>query len=108
MRVTFDRQVQCEPQFSPHLHASVQESAAVQPFESEVIFELKYTNRMPNWCGELIRAFGLVRGGAAKYVEGVALLGVHRVSNRSVGLKPVVTTPASIRGSIRQGDTVKV
>ena len=106
MRVTFDRQVQCEAQFSPRLHAEVSESAAVQPFESEVIFELKYTNRMPHWCGELIRAFGLVRGSAAKYVEGVALLGLHRVSNRNVGLRPAVATPDQVLAAIRQGDTV--
>ena len=108
LRVTFDRQVQCEPQFSSCLNASVMESTAVQPFESEVIFELKYTNRMPNWCGELIRAFGLVRGSAAKYVEGVALLGVHRVSNRNVGLKPSAMSPDQITEAIRNGDTVNI
>jgi hypothetical protein len=108
LRVTFDRQVQCEPQFSPHLSARVMESAAVKPFESEVIFELKYTNRLPNWCGELIRAFRVVRGSAAKYVEGVALLGVHRVSNRNVGLKTSAMSPDQITEAIRNGDTVNI
>ena len=87
MRVTFDRQVQCEPQFSTKLNVRVTEDNAVAPFESHVIFELKFTNRMPNWCGELVRAFGLVRGSAAKYAEGVALMGEHRLSNRGVGFR---------------------
>jgi hypothetical protein len=87
MRVTFDRQVQCAPQFSSKLNVAVAENDAVAPFESQVIFELKFTNRMPNWCGELVRAFGLVRGGAAKYAEGIAQMGEHRVSNRGVGLR---------------------
>ena len=108
MRMTFDRQVQCAPQFSARLHANVTETATVRPFESEVIFELKFTNRMPAWCGELIRAFELVRGSAAKYAEGVALLGVHRVSNRDVGLKASNRTPEQVREVVRPGDTVNV
>lgn len=106
MRVTFDRQVQCEPQFSPRLHASVNTCDAVEPFETQVICELKFTNRMPNWCGELIRAFGLVRGGAAKYAEGVALMGEHRLSNRGIGLKPSLATTDHVRDTVRLGDTV--
>ena len=108
MRITFDRQVQCEPQFSPRLHAGVMEDSAVQPFESEVIFELKFTNRMPHWCGELIRAFNLVRASAAKYAEGVALLGVHRISNRNVGFKGQVSTMPHLREVIRDGETVTI
>lgn len=96
LRLTFDREVECEPQFSSGLHTSVTKDAAVSPFGGSVIFELKFTDRMPAWCGEMIRAFGLVRDSAAKYVEGVALLGVHRLSNRNVGL-----TPARIRKSAR-------
>jgi hypothetical protein len=84
LRLTFDRQVQCEPQFDTTLHANVDGAAVVEPFERQVIFELKFTSRMPNWCGELARTFGLVRGGAAKYAEGVALIGERCVSNDRV------------------------
>lgn len=105
MRVTFDRQVQCEPQFSAALHAGLSAGDAVAPFEKSVICELKFTNRMPNWCGELIRAFGLVRGGAAKYVEGVARMGEHRVANGTVGLRPPAGAEP-VRDHAVEGDTV--
>lgn len=105
MRVTFDRQVQCEPQFSATLRAGVGANDYVEPFETQVIFELKFTNRMPTWCGELIRTFGLVRGGAAKYAEGVARLGEHRLSNRNLGVRPVL--PSRPRdGALWSGATI--
>ena len=105
MRVTFDRQVQCEPQFSAKLNVQVTEDNAVAPFESHVIFELKYTNRMPNWCGELVRAFGLVRGSAAKYAEGVALMGEHRLSNHGVGFR-LPSTRQDVAAAVLHGHTL--
>lgn len=91
MRVTFDRAVQCEPEFGTALTTSLGD--AVTPFERKVVLELKFVDRLPAWCSEMIRAFGLVRGGAPKYAQGVFLLGEHRVSNRGVGLK--LATPTS-------------
>jgi hypothetical protein len=85
MRVTFDRQVQCEPEFSDGL--VTQFGDAVTPFDRQVVLELKFVNRLPGWCGEMVRAFGLVRGGAPKYAQGVFLLGEDRVSNRGVSIK---------------------
>jgi hypothetical protein len=108
LRLTFDRQVQCEPQFASRLTASVNETLAVEPFESQVIFELKFTNRMPSWCLELIRVFGLVRGGAAKYVAGVALMGEHRVSSRGVGVTVPAAPSPSREAAWVNGDTVNV
>jgi hypothetical protein len=91
MRLTFDREVQCEPEFSAALTTSL--GAAVQPFESKVILELKFVDRLPGWCAEMVRLFGLVRGGAPKYAQGLALIGEHVVSNRGIGLQ----VPASTR-----------
>src|SRR5688572_12069227 len=85
VRVTFDRNVQCEPEFGAGLTTSFGE--AVTPFDDSVVLELKFVDRKPEWFSEMIRAFGLVRGGAPKYVKGVSLIGEHRVSNRGVGLK---------------------
>lgn len=85
IRVTFDRQVQCEPEFSSALTTSLGD--AITPFDNNVILELKFVDRLPNWCVEMVRLFGLVRGGAPKYAQGVLLLGEHRVSNRGIGLK---------------------
>lgn len=85
MRVTFDRQVQCEPEFG--LTLATQFDGGVNPFQKQVILELKFVNRLPTWCVEMIRSFELVRGGAPKYAQGVYLMGEHRVSNRGVGIK---------------------
>jgi hypothetical protein len=95
MRITFDRAVQCAPEFGTTLHT--QFGDAVTPFERNVILELKFTNRLPGWCGEMIRALGLVRGGAPKYAFGVYLMGEHRVSNNGVGIKvpETYTVPAT-------------
>jgi hypothetical protein len=95
IRVTFDRQVQCEPEFGSALKTGLGD--AVAPFDDNVILELKFVDRLPNWCIEMIRLFGLVRGGAPKYAQGVLLLGEHRVSNRGIGFKaPAPTrTPAN-------------
>lgn len=87
MRVTFDRGVACEPEFSTALTTGL--GAAVAPFDDKVVLELKFVDRLPNWCAEMIRAIGLVRGGAPKYAQGVFLLGEHRVSNGGIGLKVV-------------------
>jgi hypothetical protein len=54
----------------------------VRVFGPEVILELKFTDRFPDWFKELVRVFGLMQCGAAKYVEGVTLIGQHRI-NRS-------------------------
>jgi hypothetical protein len=35
----------------------------------------------------MIRVFGLRRGGAPKYAQGVLLMGEQRLSNRGVGLR---------------------
>jgi hypothetical protein len=85
MRVTFDREVQCEPEFSPVLQTSLSE--AVSPFEKKVVLELKFIDRLPQWCTEMIRVFGLVRGGAPKYAQGIVTMGEHRVSNQGIGFK---------------------
>jgi hypothetical protein len=107
LRVTFDRQVQCEPQFSGSLRAAVSRGDYVEPFESSVICEIKFTQRWPSWCGEFVRAFGLVRSGAAKYAEGVARMGEHRVSNRGVGLTCVAPTAAREPDWLISGHTVQ-
>ena len=84
-RITFDRAVRCEAEFAAPLTTALGE--AVAPFDDQVVLELKFVDRMPTWFSEMVRLFGLVRGGAPKYAQGIALIGEHRVSNRGVGLK---------------------
>ncbi len=92
LRVTFDRQVECEPEFSPALTTHLGDT--VIAFGRDVVLELKFIDRLPQWCLEMIRIFGLVRSGAPKYVRGITLLGEHRVSNRGVSLK--VPVPVAV------------
>lgn len=100
LRVTFDRDVRCEPEFGTAFRTEFGEAVAV--FGRNVVIELKFVDRLPLWCTELVRSFNLRRGGAPKYAQGVFLLGEHRVSNQGVGLKrppapkPRAAAPASV------------
>lgn len=85
LRVTFDREVRCEPEFGTSLRTEFGDAVTV--FDRNVVLELKFVDRLPLWCTELVRSFNLKRGGAPKYAQGVLLLGEHRVSNQGVGLK---------------------
>ncbi len=48
-------------------------------FGNNIVLELKFTNRYPDWFRELVRIFGLAQCGAAKYVDGVTLIGESKV-----------------------------
>ncbi|MBI3876580.1 MAG: polyphosphate polymerase domain-containing protein [Verrucomicrobia bacterium] len=73
LRVTFDRQVLISPEQTTRL-----EPVPIDPkcvFGKEVIVELKFTGRFPDWLREMVRIFGLTRTTAAKYADGIALVG---------------------------------
>jgi hypothetical protein len=78
VRVTLDRAVRCEPEPFARLNTRMDNPVGV--FDREVILELKFTDRFPDWFKQLVRVFGLMQCGAAKYVEGVARVGEHRVN----------------------------
>lgn len=73
VRVTMDRKVRISPE--PDSILTTRMNNPVTPFEPLVILELKFTGRHPTWFRELSRVFGLRQCGAAKYAEGVALIG---------------------------------
>lgn len=73
VRVTLDRNVRCDPEPSARLTTRMVRPVTV--FGNKVVLELKFTNRFPDWFKELVRVFGLMQCGAAKYVDGVALVG---------------------------------
>ena len=79
-RLTMDREVRSEPELTARL--STQMGNPILVWGKDVVLELKFTNRFPDWFGELVRVFGLRQCGAAKYVDGVALLGEHRLDPR--------------------------
>jgi hypothetical protein len=77
VRVTMDRQVYCDPDPTTKLSTSLVDPVCV--FGKKVVLELKFTGRYPDWFRELVRCFDLMQGPAAKYADGVALMGEHRL-----------------------------
>jgi SPX domain protein involved in polyphosphate accumulation len=75
VRVTIDRDVMAEP----NLYCSIKTEMEnpVRSFEKQIILELKFTNRFPNWFRELVRVFHVMQCGAAKYVSSIEGIG-HR------------------------------
>jgi hypothetical protein len=78
VRVTMDRNVRCDPE--PTARLSTEMVQPVTVFGNKVVLELKFTNRFPDWFKELVRIFGLMQCGAAKYVDGVTLVGENVVT----------------------------
>jgi len=80
LRVTMDRNVRFDVQAETLLKTGMKEPVPV--FDPEVVLELKFTNRCPEWFEQLARVFNLRQYSAAKYAEGVTLFGRHRMKNR--------------------------
>jgi hypothetical protein len=78
VRVTLDREVRFEPELARLPDMEMRNPLSV--FGQEVILELKFTGRFPNWFGELVRTFNLTQSSAAKYADGVTLLGEDRLT----------------------------
>lgn len=96
VRVTLDRAVRMGPEFSWDLGTELTDG--VEVFAGVVILELKFTDRMPTWMIEMVRGFELKSSGAAKYVQGVELLGEQKVARRLTGFEwgnAVVSTATS-------------
>jgi SPX domain protein involved in polyphosphate accumulation len=67
VRVTMDRMVRCEPNRSYSIKTEMTDPKF--SYRPNVILELKFTDRFPNWFGELVRIFNVMQRGAAKYVS---------------------------------------
>jgi hypothetical protein len=91
VRITLDRAVRCEPEFLAH--ASTRMDNPVIVFGKEVILELKFTDRFPDWFKQLVRVFGLMQYAAAKYADGVTLLGEYRFTRAFVSDPIELTGP---------------
>lgn len=76
VRVTMDRDVRVAPETTGMLRTTIRDY--VKPFDGFVILELKFTGRFPNWFRNLVETLGLRRGSAAKYADGVTLIGENR------------------------------
>jgi hypothetical protein len=82
IRVTFDRAVRGEPESTTRFRTTM--VRPVQPFGSEVILELKFTDRFPHWLQDMVECFDLVQCGAAKYCECIEEIGESRLGRQSV------------------------
>jgi hypothetical protein len=82
VRVTMDRDVSCDPEPSARLSCEMRRPTVV--FGRNVVLELKFTGRYPDWFRELVRIYGLRQCSAAKYADGVALIGEPAFGPNSV------------------------
>jgi hypothetical protein len=77
VRVTMDRRVLAEPNLGFSIKTEMEDP--VLSFNKQVILELKFTNRFPEWFRELVRVFHVMQCGAAKYVESIQGMGHNRI-----------------------------
>lgn len=80
-RVTMDRAVRTEPQFTDRPATRMQDPTYIWP--GVVVLELKFTDRFPLWFRDMVEALELTQCSAAKYVAGIELLGEHRFSREN-------------------------
>jgi hypothetical protein len=77
VRVTIDRKVYGEANLDYSITTEMKEPSLA--FPNQVILELKFTNRFPDWFRELVRIFGVMQCGAAKYCESVQGIGFKKL-----------------------------
>jgi hypothetical protein len=80
-RLTMDRDVRSEPELELRLNTKMHRP--IQVWGKDIVLELKFTDRFPDWFRDLVRVFNLTQCGAAKYVDGVALQGEYRLKPTS-------------------------
>lgn len=77
VRVTFDRKVRSSEVKGGNL--LLDRSGDFKVFGDDVILELKFTDRFPNWLQELTQLFHLRQESAAKYVDSIEGLMFKRI-----------------------------
>lgn len=75
VRVTFDTRLECQPTFGPVLTHGGGHWVPV-PL-SGVLVEVKFTDCLPSWLAQMVRAFGLVQVPCCKYARSVGRLISH-------------------------------
>lgn len=75
LRITMDREVRCWPQNTEELSAAVLPGVFI--FGQTPVIEIKFTCRYPDWVRDMVRALGMLRESAAKYVDGIQTVGQH-------------------------------
>ena len=78
IRVTFDRQLLSSPyEQGTSLLLPTQGASPEVGNGDKVILELKFTDRFPEWMGELVQAFNLHRTSVPKYVHCIDTMGIR-------------------------------
>ena len=77
VRLTMDREVRAEPNLDMTITTHMERPH--RSFSPDVILELKFTNRFPDWFGYLVRVFNVMQCGAAKYVESIQKVGARQL-----------------------------
>lgn len=77
VRVTMDRNVRGEPRDQPVFTTRMNDP--VFPFGNQLVLELKFTDRFPDWFLTLVRHFNLTQTGAPKYCGSVFETGEEHV-----------------------------
>lgn len=90
VRLTMDRKVCAEPNLTTRLTTEM--SSPKRSFDENVILELKFTDRFPDWFGHLVRTFNVMQCGAAKYVESIQALGSRALRATT----PVIEEPTKL------------
>lgn len=91
IRVTMDRDVHCSPEKTARMLTD--ETVTPKVFGKQVILELKFSGRFPDWFRDMVHVFGLTQCSAAKYADGVVLLGERNFAGN--GLAPGEGSPAA-------------
>ena len=81
MRITMDRQASTEPMSQLRFRGLLDNPFRV--FGREVVLEIKFTERFPLWCRQMVEALGLAQTGAAKYAWGIEQLGEERFAQQN-------------------------
>lgn len=100
VRVTMDRAVLFETEPAPRITTEMKKPISV--FGSQVVLELKFTNRYPDWFKEFVRVFNLTQCSAAKYAEGVVVFGEDRTKNETYYSPGRKVFSTSTGGSIKE------
>ena len=93
VRVTIDRKVFGEANLGCAIRTEMEAPALT--FPNQIILELKFTNRFPDWFRELVRVFGVMQCGAAKYCECVQAIGFKKLQ----AIHPVLEEPVKLTRS---------
>jgi hypothetical protein len=88
VRVTLDRSVRGEPMQEIRLTTRMDDP--VLPFGEQVVLELKFTNRFPNWFGSLVRQLDLTQCGVQKYCGSLDLVRSDGAGPRSIASRAAV------------------